>query len=52
MKNIFMAITVMVMLCRAVADTQAAAANPAGFGKTLDEIGKLAEKEGRVRIGR
>jgi ABC-type Fe3+ transport system substrate-binding protein len=26
------------------------AAAPAGFGKTLDEIGKLAEKEGRVRI--
>ena len=45
------AIALTLMLCGAVAEAQgAAAATPAGFGKTLDEIGKLAEKEGRVRI--
>src|SRR5918999_279947 len=27
-----------------------AASNPPGFGKSLEEIAKLAEKEGRVRI--
>ena len=44
------AIALTLVLCGAVAEAQAAAATPAGFGKTLDEIGKLAEKEGRVRI--
>src|ERR671919_2794982 len=52
MKNTFIviSITLLLVLCGAVADGQGAAANPAGFGKSLEEIGKLAEKEGRVRI--
>lgn len=44
------AITLSWVLCGSVAQAQTAASNPAGFGKSLEEIGRLAEKEGRVRI--
>jgi ABC-type Fe3+ transport system substrate-binding protein len=52
MKNIVnvVAVTLALVLSGTIADAQSAPSNPTGFGKSLEEIGRMAEKEGRVRI--